>query len=67
MLVGWLKIFGPNVAKSVMEGGNYIRGKRGISMIAEAIECLQISAFLDKSEKVDMKVFSKASFNTILV
>ena len=44
------EIFRPNVAKSVMEGGHYIRGKRFMSMIAEAMECLQISAFLDTTE-----------------
>ena len=33
-----------------MEGGNYFRGKRGMSIIAEAIEYLQILAFLQKTE-----------------
>ena len=33
-----------------MEGGNYIRGKRGMSIIAEAAEHLQLFAFLKQTE-----------------
>ena len=31
------EIFGPTVVNSVMNGGNYIRGKRGMSLIAEVM------------------------------
>ena len=44
------KVFGPAVVNSVMSGGNYIRGKRGISLIAEAMEQLQIGSFLKCSD-----------------
>ena len=32
------KVYGPGVANSVMSGGYYIRGKRGMSLIAEAMK-----------------------------
>ena len=44
------KVFGPAVVNSVMSGGNYVRGKRGMALIAEAMERLQISSFLESSD-----------------
>ena len=44
------KVFGPAVVNSVMSGGNYVRGKRGMSLIAEAMEQLQIMSFLECSD-----------------
>ena len=32
-----------------MSGGNYIRGKRGMSLMAEAMEQLQVYSFLQSS------------------
>ena len=39
------EIFEVSVVKSVINGNIYVRGKRGISLIAEALEHLQLSAF----------------------
>ena len=50
------KVYGPAVVNSVMSGGNYIWGKRGMSLIAEAMEQLQVYSFLQTS---DGEVFSK--------
>ena len=36
------KVYEPAVVNSVMSGGNYFRGKRGMSLIAEAMEQLQV-------------------------
>ena len=33
--------FGPDVVSSVIGGGNYVRGKRGIALILEALQRLQ--------------------------
>ena len=44
------KVYGPAVVNSVMSGGNYIQGKRGMSLIAEAIEQLQVYSFLHSSD-----------------
>ena len=44
------KVFGPAVVNSVMSGGNYVRGKRGMALIAEAMEQLQIMSFLESSD-----------------
>ena len=41
-----VKVYGPAVVNSVMSGGNYIWGKRGISLIDEAMEQLQVYSFL---------------------
>ena len=40
------EIFGTDIVKSALDGGNYIRGKRGIALISEAICHLQLSAFM---------------------
>ena len=42
-------IYGISVVNSVMNGSNYIRGKRGMSLIAEALEHLQLSAFIESN------------------
>ena len=33
-----------------MSGSHYVRGKRGMSMIAEALGYLQLSAFFNQAE-----------------
>ena len=40
------EIFGTHIVKSALDGGHYIRGKRGIALISEAICHLQLSAFV---------------------
>ena len=53
------EIYGPNNVKSVMDGGNYIRGKRGMSIIAEALQHLQhlqLSAFLKSADTSRYKI-----------
>ena len=42
-------IFGISVVNSVMNRRNYILGKRGMSLIAEALEHLQLSAFIESN------------------
>ena len=49
------KVYGPAVVNSVMSDGNYIRGKKRMSLIAEAMEQLQVYSFLHSS---DGEVFS---------
>ena len=43
------RVYGPAVVNYVMSGGNYIRGKRGMSIIAETMGQLQIGSFLESS------------------
>ena len=50
------KVYGPAVVNSVMSVGNYIWGKRGMSLIAEVMEQLQVYSFLHSS---DGKIFSE--------
>ena len=52
------EIFGPGVVNTVMNGGNYVRGKRGISLLAESMEQLQITAFL---QQYDIEMFGGMS------
>ena len=40
------KVYGPAVVNSVMSGGNYIWGKRGMSLAAKAMEQFQVYSFL---------------------
>ena len=42
-------IYGISVVNSVMNGRNYIRGKREMTLIAETLEHLQLSAFIESS------------------
>ena len=51
-----LEIFGFEFVTSVMAGGNYIRGKRGIALISEALQRLQFTEFI---KTVDISRFSK--------
>ena len=44
------KLYGPAVVNSVMSGGNNNRGKRGMSLIAETMEQLQVHSFLPSSD-----------------
>ena len=58
------EVFGPGNVQSVMSGGNYIRGKRGMMLIAEALLQLQIEAFVsssnfDQSLVEDLQLFRK--------
>ena len=46
------EIFGPVAVNSVMSGADYALGKRGMSLIAEAMSRLYISAF--ESSKVSI-------------
>ena len=50
------KVYRPAVVNSVISGGNYIRGKRGISLIVEAMEQLQVYSFL---QSPDGELFSE--------
>ena len=43
-------VFGSGVVNSVMSGGNYIRGKRGIVLIAEALQQLQYTELISSNE-----------------
>ena len=36
------EIFGPGVVKTVMNGGHYVRGKRGMGLISLALHRLQL-------------------------
>ena len=62
------KICGPAVVNSVMSDGNYIWGKRGISLIAEVVKQLQVHSFLQSSEGgVFHKLFDKVDkFVTVM-
>ena len=58
------EVFGPGNVQSVMSGGNYIRGKRGMMLIAEALLQLQTEAFVsssnfDQSPVEDLQLFRK--------
>ena len=44
------EIFGPGVVKTVMNGGHYVHGKRGMTLITEALHRLQVSNFLKASD-----------------
>ena len=44
------EIFGPGVVKTVMNGGHYVRGKRGMTLISEALHRLQISQFIETND-----------------
>ena len=51
-----------------MSGGNYIRGKRGMSLIAEAREQLQVYSFLHSSDGVVFfKLFDKINELVIMM
>ena len=38
-------VFGPGVVQSVMSGGHYVRGKKGMMMLAETLQQLQFKEF----------------------
>ena len=52
------EIFGPGVVNTVMNGGHYVRGKRGMTLLAETMEQLQIKAFL---QQCDIEMFGDVS------
>ena len=62
------EIFGPGVIKSVMDGGHYVRSKRGMSIISEAMEHLQMLAFANYQDDHDMRNFfwSSRTFKSFL-
>ena len=39
------KVYGPEIVKSVMNGGHYLRGIRGIAIISEVFQTLQMNQF----------------------
>ena len=43
------EIYGPGVVKSAMSASNYIRGKRGMVLLAETLQQLQLDAFASLS------------------
>ena len=49
------EIFGPISVKGVMNGSNYIRGKRGMNLICEAIFRLQLDQFFKNNEYIKYK------------
>ena len=49
------EVFGPVVAKQVMTGSHYIRSKRGMSIMAEALHRLYFSAFNESRNDVKNK------------
>ena len=62
------KVYGPGAANSVMSGGYYIRGKRGMSLIAEAMEQLQVYSFLHSSDgEVFSELFDKIDKLVIMI
>ena len=56
-VLGAIEIFGPQVVKSVMEGSHYVRGKRGIAIIAESMEHLQLSTFFNAIDRNKYDLF----------
>ena len=42
-------LYGPGVVKSVLSGGNFIRGKRGMLLLAETLQRLQFHEFVTSS------------------
>ena len=46
----WLEngIFGPNVIKSVIDGSHYVRSLKGILLLCESIERLQLCEFFNE-------------------
>ena len=62
------KVYGPAVVNSVMSGGNYIRGERGMPVIAEAMEQLQVYSCLQSSDgEVFSELFDKISELAIIM
>ena len=47
------RIFGAGPVESMMNGGHYIRGKRGMMLIAEALEQIQVDTFLSSGDYAD--------------
>ena len=43
------EVYGPENVKSVMDGGHYVRGARGMSLIAEVIQSLKIDQFVKQN------------------
>ena len=46
------EIFSPGMVKCVMSGSNYVRWKRGIVLLAETLQRLQIDDFASSSHHV---------------
>ena len=62
------EIFGPISVKSVMNGGNYIRGKRGMNLVGEAIFRLQLDQFFKNNEYIKYKTLFEeiSTFQSLL-
>ena len=43
------EIFGPGVVQSVLSGGHYVRGKKGMMMLAETLQQLQYQEYLSSN------------------
>ena len=39
------EVYGPDIVKSVMNGGHYVRGIRGMAIISEVFHTLQMNQF----------------------
>ena len=62
------KVYGPAVGNSVMSGRNYIRGKRRMSLITEAMEQLQLYSLLQYSDgEVFSELFDKIDELVIMI
>ena len=46
------EIFGPGVVNSVLSGSNYIRAKRGMSLLSEVVQQLLLTKFITSEEEV---------------
>ena len=53
------EIFGINVVKSVMDGGHYVRSKRGFALVEEIIQKLQILHFIKSAGKYNYEIFKQ--------
>ena len=62
------EIFGPISVKSVMNGGNYIRGKRGMNLVGGAIFRLQLDQFFKNNEYIKYKTLFEeiSTFQSLL-
>ena len=62
------KVYGPAVGNSVMSGRNYIRGKRRMSVITEAMEQLRLYSSLQYSDgEVFSELFDKIDELVIMI
>ena len=60
------EIFGPATVNSVMNGGNYIRGKRGMGILAEGLKRLQFAKFLESVDQPQFMPLFEAVANVVI-